>query len=56
MGKRKRGNVFGKNRIMIRPKDDGAYMIELRTAAREALAISSDGETIRSRVASTGTN
>ena len=29
---------------MIRPKDDGAYMIELRTAAREALAISSDGE------------
>jgi hypothetical protein len=44
MGKRKRGNVFGKNRIMIRPKDDGTYMIELRIAAREALAISNDGE------------
>jgi hypothetical protein len=29
---------------MIRPKDDGIYMIELRTAAREALTISSDGE------------
>jgi hypothetical protein len=29
MGKRKRGNVFGKNRIMIRPKDDGTYMIEI---------------------------
>jgi hypothetical protein len=26
MGERKRGNLFGKNRIMIRPKDDGTYM------------------------------
>jgi hypothetical protein len=25
-GERKRGNLFEKNRIMIRPKDDGTYM------------------------------
>jgi hypothetical protein len=31
----------GKNRIMIYgPKDDGTYVIEFRTAAGEALAIS----------------
>jgi hypothetical protein len=31
----------GKNRIMIYgPKDDGTYVVEFRTAAREALAIS----------------
>jgi hypothetical protein len=31
----------GKNRIMIfGPKDDGTYVVEFRTAAGEALAIS----------------
>jgi hypothetical protein len=31
----------GKNRIMIfGPKDDGSYVVEFRTAAGEALAIS----------------
>jgi len=31
----------GKNRIMIfGPKDDGTYIVEFRTAAGEALAIS----------------
>jgi hypothetical protein len=31
----------GKNRIMIYgPKDDGTYIVEFRTAAGEALAIS----------------
>ena len=31
----------GQNRIMIYgPKDDGAYIVEFRTAAGEALAIS----------------
>jgi hypothetical protein len=31
----------GKNRIMIYgPKDDGTYVVEFRTAAGEALAIS----------------
>ena len=31
----------GKNRIMIYgPKDDGTYIVEFRTAADEALAIS----------------
>jgi len=31
----------GRNRIMIyRPKDDGTYVVEFRTAAGEALAIS----------------
>ena len=33
--------MTGKNRIMIYgPKDDGAYIVEFRTAAGEALAIS----------------
>jgi len=33
--------VSGKNRIMIfGPKNDGAYIVEFRTAAGEALAIS----------------
>jgi hypothetical protein len=33
--------MTGKNRIMIYgPKDDGTYVIEFRTAAGEALAIS----------------
>ena len=33
--------VTGKNRIMIfGPKDDGTYVVEFRTAAGEALAIS----------------
>ena len=34
----------GKNRIMLfGPKDDGTYVVEFRTAAREALAISIPG-------------
>jgi hypothetical protein len=34
----------GKNRIMIfGPKDDGTYVVEFRTAAGEALAISIPG-------------
>ena len=33
--------MTGKNRIMIYgPKDDGTYIVEFRTAAGEALAIS----------------
>jgi hypothetical protein len=33
--------VTGKNRIMIYgPKDDGAYVVEFRTAEGDALAIS----------------
>jgi hypothetical protein len=33
--------MTGKNRIMIYgPKDDGTYVVEFRTAAGEALAIS----------------
>jgi hypothetical protein len=33
--------ITGKNRIMIYgPKDDGTYVVEFRTAAGEALAIS----------------
>jgi hypothetical protein len=33
--------ITGKNRIMIYgPKDDGTYIVEFRTAAGEALAIS----------------
>ena len=33
--------ITGKNRIMIfGPKDDGTYVVEFRTAAGEALAIS----------------
>jgi hypothetical protein len=33
--------ITAKNRIMIfRPKDDGTYVVEFRTAAGEALAIS----------------
>ncbi len=33
--------ITGKNRIMIcGPKDDGTYIVEFRTAAGEAVAIS----------------
>jgi len=33
--------MMGKNRIMIYgPKDDGTYVVEFKTAAGEALAIS----------------
>jgi hypothetical protein len=40
MGK-KQTTVTGKNRIMIYgPKSDGTYIVEFRTAAGEALAIS----------------
>jgi len=38
--------VSGKNRIMIfGPKTDGTYVVEFRTAAGEALAISQSQET-----------
>ena len=37
----KRAEMTSKNRIMIyEPKNDGTYIIEFRTAAGEALAIS----------------
>jgi hypothetical protein len=40
MGQKERA-MMGKNRIMIyEPKDDGTYIVEFRTAAGEALAIS----------------
>jgi hypothetical protein len=38
----------GKNRIMIfGPKDDGTYVVEFRTAAGEALAISISAHRMR---------
>jgi hypothetical protein len=47
----------GQNRIMIfGPKEDGPYLVEFRTAAAEALAISIPENRDRSRSPLSGTN
>jgi hypothetical protein len=49
----KETTMNGKNRIMIfGPKNDGTYIIEFRTAAGEALAISARQIASRCHVAS----